>query len=340
MPTEASEPAESPSLDAKLALTNSETESDNEVPKINIGDQNEGQAEPNLGIQDEGQAGPNPGVQDEGQAGSNLGDAVGSQPQPSHLDPLRPNLEPIDLEATDASPLQNPKGLVNGLSPHSSIHFLATTSTVMTTTTIPLPPPQPQQSTTDLTLMKYIDELKQHMANLLQYNLALEERLDKHGSRLYKLENLNIPHQVSKAVDEIVTDAVDWAISRGSSSEEKKETRHTKNSFWVTTTTTTTPTSSSRQCSRYESAIVSGTQKLSPMDSSIQDDSIPDEQIHLFDDEDFENDHLPKADSRKDWWKLLPEEERSVTLNLLGPFLLSMNQMLRTTRLLHWLQLM
>ncbi|GJX91995.1 hypothetical protein Tco_0345321 [Tanacetum coccineum] len=36
--------------------------------------------------------------------------------------------------------------------------------------------------------------------------------MDKHGSRLYKLENLNIPHQVSKAVDEIITDAVDWAI--------------------------------------------------------------------------------------------------------------------------------
>ncbi|GKC88924.1 hypothetical protein Tco_1149573, partial [Tanacetum coccineum] len=40
----------------------------------------------------------------------------------------------------------------------------------------------------------------------------MEERLDKHGSRLYRLENLDIPHQVSKAVDEIVTDAVDWAI--------------------------------------------------------------------------------------------------------------------------------
>nr|GEX39871.1 hypothetical protein [Tanacetum cinerariifolium] len=50
------------------------------------------------------------------------------------------------------------------------------------------------------------------MVNLLQYNLALEERLDKHGSRLYNLENHNIPYQVSKAVDEIVTDAVDWAM--------------------------------------------------------------------------------------------------------------------------------
>ncbi|GJX58894.1 hypothetical protein Tco_0290284 [Tanacetum coccineum] len=40
----------------------------------------------------------------------------------------------------------------------------------------------------------------------------MEERLDKQGNRLYNLENLDIPHKVSKAVDEIVTDAVDWAI--------------------------------------------------------------------------------------------------------------------------------
>ncbi|GKA00977.1 hypothetical protein Tco_0673642 [Tanacetum coccineum] len=50
------------------------------------------------------------------------------------------------------------------------------------------------------------------MADLIQDNLALEERMDTHRSRLYKLENLDIPHQVSKAVDEIITDAVDWAI--------------------------------------------------------------------------------------------------------------------------------
>nr|GFA66339.1 hypothetical protein [Tanacetum cinerariifolium] len=80
MPTEASGPAESPSLDAELALTDSETESDDVMPKINTGDQDKGQARPNPGIQDEGQSRPNPGVQDEGQAGLNLGDAVESQP--------------------------------------------------------------------------------------------------------------------------------------------------------------------------------------------------------------------------------------------------------------------
>ncbi|GJR91689.1 hypothetical protein Tco_0215700 [Tanacetum coccineum] len=45
----------------------------------------------------------------------------------------------------------------------------------------------------------------------------------------------------------------------------------------------------------------------------MQDDSILEEQVHLSDDEDSENDHQPKADLRKDWWKPLPEEERPVT---------------------------
>ncbi|GJV18939.1 retrovirus-related pol polyprotein from transposon TNT 1-94 [Tanacetum coccineum] len=81
----------------------------------------------------------------------------------------------------------------------------------ITTTTFPLPP-QPQQSTIESIMIKRIGELEQIMANLIQDNKHLEERLDSHGSCLYLLENLDIPYQVSKAVDHIVTDAVDWAI--------------------------------------------------------------------------------------------------------------------------------
>nr|GFA13276.1 hypothetical protein [Tanacetum cinerariifolium] len=55
------------------------------------------------------------------------------------------------------------------------------------------------------------------------------------------------------------------------------------------------------------------TQELSPMDSLILDDSILDEQVYLFDDEDFENDHLPIADLRKGWWKPLSTEEKPAT---------------------------
>ncbi|GJW64517.1 hypothetical protein Tco_0116401 [Tanacetum coccineum] len=88
------------------------------------------------------------------------------------------------------------------------------TSTATTTTTItmlPLPP-QPQQGYSDPTLLKHIGELEQHIMDLVDANQALEERLDKHGSRLYKLENQDIPNQVRKAVDEIVMDAIDWAM--------------------------------------------------------------------------------------------------------------------------------
>ncbi|GJV32823.1 retrovirus-related pol polyprotein from transposon TNT 1-94 [Tanacetum coccineum] len=58
------------------------------------------------GDQDEGQAGPNPGEQDEGQAGSNPDDAEESQPLPSHVVHAGPNLEHMDLETTDASTQQ------------------------------------------------------------------------------------------------------------------------------------------------------------------------------------------------------------------------------------------
>ncbi|GJZ18229.1 hypothetical protein Tco_0554352 [Tanacetum coccineum] len=279
----------------------SSTESDEEVPGIDVGDQ------------DKGQAGPNPGIQDEDQAGSNPGDVAVSQPQSSHVVHAGPNHEHMDFEVTDASIQQNPEQmdeefttmaypnvqenlklpnedqvrleeptsfaeiLSSLLNLDKQISFadqflveksqedepkktnteskvqsmvtvpihqdtssvplmtnpviditvsqpvstkvqaplptsIATITVITTTTSLPPPPPQPQQSTTDSILIKRIGELEQHMADLVQDNLALEERLDKHGSRLYKLENLDIPHQVSKAVDEIVMDAVDWAI--------------------------------------------------------------------------------------------------------------------------------
>ncbi|GKG31005.1 hypothetical protein Tco_0423493, partial [Tanacetum coccineum] len=97
MPTEPTGHADSPSVDAELALSDSETELYEEVPVINTGDQDEGQARPNPGEQDEGHAGPNPGILDEGQAGSNPSDAAESQPQPSHVVHAGPNLEHMDL---------------------------------------------------------------------------------------------------------------------------------------------------------------------------------------------------------------------------------------------------
>nr|GEU48934.1 reverse transcriptase domain-containing protein [Tanacetum cinerariifolium] len=278
---------------------NNEVESDEDVPGIDAG------------VQDEGQAGPNPGEQDEGQARPNPGDAAASQPQSSHVVHVGPNLEHIDLEAMNVSTQLHPKQMDEGFtatvylnvqdnleltieehvileepasstgtlsslqhlakdlsfgalffnvksseannekttvkteaksmlsvtiqqdtslippmttliidltsrpdSPnvHRPLQATATETTTITTTTTHPPPPQPQQSTTDSMLMKHICKLKQIMGNLIQDNKYLEERLDSHGAHLYTLENLDIPQQVSKEVDEIVTNAVDLAV--------------------------------------------------------------------------------------------------------------------------------
>ncbi|GJW68683.1 hypothetical protein Tco_0123107 [Tanacetum coccineum] len=241
------------------------------------------------------------------------------------------------------------------------------------------------------------------MADLIQNNLALEERLDKHGSRLYNFENLNIPHKVNQAVDEIVTDAVDWAMQaplrarfrdlptvdmkeilqqrmfeddsykahtihndlyealqksleldysnqRLADQEGARKKRRKRRDIPRThpgspplpppplpplagasgapaaqqqgskaPSSSKTAASASQSMAwttsdtRFEPTDFTTAQELSPTDSLMQDDSIPDEQVLLSDDEDSGNDHLPKADWRQDWWKPLPEEEKPAT---------------------------
>nr|GEV05341.1 ribonuclease H-like domain-containing protein [Tanacetum cinerariifolium] len=263
MPAKASGPAESPSLEAELTLTDSETESDNE-------------------------AGPNLGIQDEGKAGLNPGDAAGSQPQSSHVVHARPNLEPMDLEATDASHLQNPEQL----------------DEEFTTTAYP--------------------------------NIQ---------------ENLKLPSEdlVSKAVDEIVTDAVDWAMQALlrarfthedhkklfdapkkslecdysdqllSDLEEARQKKRKRRDVPRTPSRSPPPQPSLPPPPAGASGApgtsgASGSSQLPPLPPpSSPEDSILDEQVHLSDDEDFGNDLLPTIDSRKGWWKPLPAEEIPAT---------------------------
>ncbi|GJY35586.1 hypothetical protein Tco_0420964 [Tanacetum coccineum] len=245
------------------------------------------------------------------------------------------------------------------------------TTTITTTTTLPPPPLQPQQSTTDPILIRRIGELEQHMANLIHDNSSLEERLNKQGFHLYNLENLNIPPKVSKFVDEIVTDAVDWALQpplrarfRDLSEADMKEILLQR--MWETGSYKThkdhknlykalkksmdhdqldqlqADLAKARKKCRKRSdsprtpsgspppplppplppagasgapAGLTGTQETSPTDNLLNDDSILDEQVHLSFDEDTRNDHLPKADIRKDRWKPLPEKERQATPN-------------------------
>nr|GEU34035.1 monodehydroascorbate reductase [Tanacetum cinerariifolium] len=417
MPAEASGPAESPSLDAELGLTDSETESDDEVPKINTGDRLDQtlvykmntRMDQTLVYKMKARLDQTPVILQDLNLNQQLDEeftktAYSNVQEKLKLpseDPMIPeelasstgtlsslqNLEK-DLSFTDQFFMEKQQeedpGKTNAKAEVQSmvlvpIHQVTSSVPPMTTLTI------------DLTLSQSgaplpTSTLEQHMARLLQHNLALEERLDKHGSWLYKLENLNIPHQVSKEADEIVTDAVDWAIKSYEAHEDHKklynalkkslecdysdqllsdleEDRQNKRKRrgvprtpsgspppqpppppppagasgasgtsgalgysqlppppppLSTSTSRSTqqqgseaPSSSKSATSapysmawttsdtRYESAGVFGTQELSFMDSLIQDDSILDEQIHLFNNEDSWNDHLPIANSRK-----------------------------------------
>nr|GFA91954.1 hypothetical protein [Tanacetum cinerariifolium] len=133
---------------------------------------------------------------------------------------------------------------------------------------------------------------------------------------LYTLENLDIPQQVSKVVDEIVTDAVDWAIQaplqnrfRDMPEHEKKK----KKRYDLPKTPSgspphqlppppppAAPSSSKTTTSVKYTAWTTTDTRLGPSVSSIlkdlhmDDDMAPDEQLHSSDDEDVESAYIPK----------------------------------------------
>ncbi|GKE60286.1 hypothetical protein Tco_1510653 [Tanacetum coccineum] len=332
-------------------------ELDEEVPVINAGDQ------------DEGQAGPNPEQMDEEFTTSAYPNVQENLKRPT--EDQKPHEEvsgktnaetevqsmvlvPIHQDTSSVPPMTTP--IIDLMTTQSDSPLPTSTATIstITTTTTTLPPPQPRQSIADPILVSRIGELEQHMTDLIQNNLALEERLDKQGSRLYNLENLNISHKVSQAVDEIVTDAVDWAMqaplrarfkdlptksleldySNQHLADQEEARKKKRNKRAAPRTPSGSPPSPPPPppppAGASGAPAISGAsgssqlpppplppstaQKLSPTDSLMQDDSIPDEQVHLSDDEDSGNDHLPKADSRKDWWKPLLEEDIPATL--------------------------
>nr|GEY15501.1 hypothetical protein [Tanacetum cinerariifolium] len=176
------------------------------------------------------------------------------------------------------------------------------TTETTTTTTTTLPPPQAlQQSTVKAMMVKRIGELEHIMANMIQVNKDMDERLDKHGARLYMLEQLDIPQQVSIAVSEVIMDAVDWAIqespSKGSAAPSpSKSAASAEYQAWTRTDI------------RLRLSISS-----TPADLDIDEDMGPNEQAQLLNDEDIGSAYIPEVNLRQGWWKPL-EEERPATL--------------------------
>ncbi|GKA35912.1 hypothetical protein Tco_0722403, partial [Tanacetum coccineum] len=231
-PTEPSGHDESSSLYAKLGLTNSETESNEELPRTDAGDQ------------DEGQAGPNPGIQDEGQVGSNPGDAAVSQPQSSHVVHVEPNCKHIDFEVTDTSIQQNPEQMDEEFTT-TAYPNVQENLKLLTEDQVRLE--EPASSVGTLSSLQNLDKEISFTDQFL-VEKSQEDEPEKTNTKSEVQSMVTVPiHQdtsfvplmttsvidltvsqpvsttiqaplptltttVSKAVDEIVTDAVDWAM--------------------------------------------------------------------------------------------------------------------------------
>ncbi|GJX16988.1 retrovirus-related pol polyprotein from transposon TNT 1-94 [Tanacetum coccineum] len=111
----------------------------------------------------------------------------------------------------------------------ASMPTTTTKVTETTTTTVPPPPPQPQQDVSTSILTQMIDQLEHNIADLVDANQALEERLDKQGNRIHQLEiqdlsrlireqtvefidSQEIDQKIKESVKEVVTALVQHAM--------------------------------------------------------------------------------------------------------------------------------
>nr|GEW26580.1 hypothetical protein [Tanacetum cinerariifolium] len=173
---------------------------------------NKSPAGPNPGDLDEGPAGQNPGVQDEGQGRSNPTDAAESQPQSSHVVHVGPNREHMDLEATDTSTCftdqffmekqqeEEPRKTNAEAEVQSmvSVPIHQDTSSVPPMTTLII----------DLTTSQSSSPLptSTETTSVIMTATTIPPPPPQPQQRITDAT------LVSKAVDEIVTDAVDWAM--------------------------------------------------------------------------------------------------------------------------------
>ncbi|GJT55867.1 hypothetical protein Tco_0990921 [Tanacetum coccineum] len=186
-----------------------------------------------------------------------------------------------------------------------------TVTTIITTTSLPVPPPQPQQRSSDPILLQRISKLEQHMTDLIQRNLALEESDPPAVDMKEILQQRMFEDKSYKAHEDHknLFDALQKSLERDYSNQlladleeacHKKRKKHTALRSPSGSPPSYPPPPPPLAGASGALAGISGAQELSPTDSLMHDDSILDEQVHLSTDEDSENDHLPKADSRKD----------------------------------------
>ncbi|GJY56363.1 retrovirus-related pol polyprotein from transposon TNT 1-94 [Tanacetum coccineum] len=366
--------------------------SNEEASKINARNKKEGQAGPNPGVQDKGQAGPNPGVQDECHAGINPKPASSTRTLSSlqnidkdlsftdqffvkktqEEEPGKTNVEvevqsmvsvPIHQDTSSVPPMTTLVIDLMTMQSDSPLPTSTATTSIITTTTSLSPPPQPQQSTTDPILISHIGELEQHMTDLIQNNLALEERLGNASSTSSSLQGSptvnmkeiiqqrmfeddsykahTIHNDLYEALKKLLE--LDYSNQRLADQEEARKKRRkrrdiprtppgsppsqplppappagasgTLGTLGASGSSQLPPPSPPLSTSTSGSAQQQGNKAPSsskPAASASQSMAWTTSDTR-YESADSETDHQSKADSRKDWWKPLPEEERPAT---------------------------
>nr|GEX87262.1 hypothetical protein [Tanacetum cinerariifolium] len=225
-------------------------------------------------------------------------------------------------------------------SPKEHQQLKATTTDTTTTTTTTLPPPQaPQQSTTEAMMVKRINELEHILADLIQVNKTMKERLDKHRAHLYTLKQLDIPQQVSIAEKgSRVTKNATWSPSHQPPPPPPpagpSRTSGAPSAFGSQVTPPPPPPTSTNQDSPSKGSVTPSSSKtaattkhqawttpdvtlkplvfLTPEDLDMDEAMGPDEQAQLSNEEDIRSAHIPTVNLRQGWWKPF-EEERPTT---------------------------
>ncbi|GJX47268.1 hypothetical protein Tco_0272458 [Tanacetum coccineum] len=86
----------------------------------------------------------------------------------------------------------------------TSLPTSTATTTITTTTTLPPPPPQPQQGVSNSIIIQRISELKLSIADQVDTNQALEERLDKQGNMIHQLETQDLSRMIREQIVEYI----------------------------------------------------------------------------------------------------------------------------------------
>ncbi|GKB84503.1 hypothetical protein Tco_0956775, partial [Tanacetum coccineum] len=112
------------------------------------------------------------------------------------------------------SPVIGPVPRPDSPNVHWPLPTTTTTTSATTTTTLPLPP-QPQQGPSDPIIIKCMGELEELIMNLVEENQSLEARLDKQGSRINKLETIDLPKMIiEQTVEFIDSQEIDRKINK------------------------------------------------------------------------------------------------------------------------------